>query len=122
MMKIYGQDNTEIMQIHSLERDGNRLVLKGKVFGTMPISARLTPQEGRNGLKLLNFKVALFSVWKVLCQFILFMIEPYNFKELHAFFNKLFFFLMICRQVKQTCKKAILNVLMHCYTNIVQNS
>lgn len=60
MMKIYGQDNTEIMQIHSLARDGNRLVLKGKVFGTMPISARLTPQEGRNGLKLLNFKVALF--------------------------------------------------------------
>jgi hypothetical protein len=60
MMKIYGQDGTEIMQIHSLARDGHRLVLKGKVFGTMPISARLTPQEGRNGLKLLNFKLALF--------------------------------------------------------------
>ena len=60
MMKIYGQDNTELMQITSLERDGNRLVLKGKVFGTMPISARLTPQEGRNGLKLLDLKVALF--------------------------------------------------------------
>ena len=60
MMKIYGQDNTEIMQIHSLERDGNRLVLKGKVFGTMPISARLTPQEGRNGLRLLNFKLVMF--------------------------------------------------------------
>jgi hypothetical protein len=26
----------------------------------MPISARLTPQEARNGLKLLNFKVGLF--------------------------------------------------------------
>jgi len=60
MMKIYGQDNTEIMQIQSLGRDGNRLVLKGKVFGTMPISARLTPHEGRNGLKLLNFKLVLF--------------------------------------------------------------
>ena len=60
MMKIYGQDNSELMQIHSLERDGNRLVLKGKVFGTMPISARLSPQEAPNGLKLLNVKVALF--------------------------------------------------------------
>lgn len=60
MMKIYGQDNTELMQIGSLERDGNKLVLKGKVFGTMPISAKLTPQEGRNGLRLLNFKLALF--------------------------------------------------------------
>ena len=62
MMKIHGQDNSEIMQIHSLERDGNRLVLKGKVFGTMPISARLTPQEGRNGLRLLNLRVALFLI------------------------------------------------------------
>ena len=60
MMKIYGQDNSELMQIHSIERDGNRLVLKGKVFGTMPISARLSPQEARNGLKLLNFKLGLF--------------------------------------------------------------
>lgn len=60
MMRIYGQDNTEIMQISSLQRDGHALVLKGKVFGTMPISARLTPQEGRNGLKLLNVRVALF--------------------------------------------------------------
>jgi hypothetical protein len=60
MMKIYGQDNAEVMQISSLERDGNRLVLKGKVFGAMPITANLTPQEGRNGLKLLNFKLAAF--------------------------------------------------------------
>jgi hypothetical protein len=59
-MRIYGQDNAELMQIGSLGRDGNRLVLKGKVFGTMPISARLTPQEARNGLKLLDWKTALF--------------------------------------------------------------
>jgi hypothetical protein len=60
MMKIYGQDNTEVMHISSLERDGNQLVLKGKVFGSMPITAKLTPQEGRNGLRLLNFKLAAF--------------------------------------------------------------
>jgi hypothetical protein len=60
MMKIYGQDNTEVMQISSLERDGNKLVLKGKVFGSMPITAKLTPQDGRNGLKLLNLKMAAF--------------------------------------------------------------
>ena len=60
MMKIYGQDNTELMQISALERDGNRLVLKGKVFGSMPITAKLTPQEGRNGLKLLNLRLAVF--------------------------------------------------------------
>ena len=59
-MKIYGQDNSELMQVSLLERDGNTLVIKGKVFGAMPMTARLTPQEARNALKLVNFKLALF--------------------------------------------------------------
>ena len=41
MMKIYGQDNSELMQVTLLERDGNALV-KGKVFGSMPMTAKLT--------------------------------------------------------------------------------
>jgi len=60
MMKIYGKDNTEVMQISSLERRGHELVLKGKVFGTMPITAKITPQEGRNALKLMNLKLVPF--------------------------------------------------------------
>jgi hypothetical protein len=60
MMKIYGQDNSELMQVSMLERDGNALLIKGKVFGSMPMSAKLTPQEARNALKLLNFRLAFF--------------------------------------------------------------
>ncbi len=60
MMKIYGQDNSELMQVTVLERDGNALVMKGKVFGSMPMTAKLTPQEGRNALKLLNFRLVAF--------------------------------------------------------------
>lgn len=60
MMKIYGQDNSELMQISSLERDGDTLLIKGKVFGSMPMTAKLTPQEGRNALKLLNLRLVLF--------------------------------------------------------------
>lgn len=60
MMKVYAQDNSELMEISSLERDGNLLVIKGKVFGTMPMTARLQPQEARKGLRLLNFKLVLF--------------------------------------------------------------
>jgi hypothetical protein len=60
MMKVYGQDNSELMQITSLEREGGKLVMRGKVFGSMPMTAKLTPQEGRNALKLLNFKLAVF--------------------------------------------------------------
>ena len=53
-MKIYSQDGSELMQVESLERDGNDLVIKGKVFGSMPMSARLKPEEARKGLKLLS--------------------------------------------------------------------
>ena len=60
MMKVYAQDKSELMEIKSLERDGNVLVIKGKVFGTMPMTARLNPAEARKGLRLLNFKLVLF--------------------------------------------------------------
>ncbi|MGA8767446.1 MAG: hypothetical protein WB559_10525 [Candidatus Acidiferrales bacterium] len=60
MMKIYGPDNNELMQITSLEAEDGKLVMKGKVFGSMPLTAKLTGTEARNALKLLNFKLVLF--------------------------------------------------------------
>jgi hypothetical protein len=60
MMKIFGQDNSELMQITSLEREDDKLVMKGKVFGSMPMTAKLTPQEARNALRLLNFRLIVF--------------------------------------------------------------
>jgi hypothetical protein len=62
MMKIYGQDNMELMQVTSLEQEDGKLVMKGKVFGSMPMTAKLTPQEARKALKLLNFRLVLFLV------------------------------------------------------------
>lgn len=59
-MKLYGQDKSEIMEISKIERKGNNLVLKGKVFGSMPLTAQLRPEEARKGLKLLGFKLGLF--------------------------------------------------------------
>lgn len=59
-MKIYSQDGSELMDVSSIERDGNQLVIKGKIFQSMPMSARLRPEEARKGLKLLNFKLAMF--------------------------------------------------------------
>ena len=60
MMKFVGADGTELIMVTALDRDGNKLVIKGKVFGTMPITARLSPAEARKGLKLLNFRLLLF--------------------------------------------------------------
>lgn len=62
MMKIFSADKSELMQVKSIERNGNDLVLKGKVFGTMPMSARLTPEQARAGLKLLTPKLILFLI------------------------------------------------------------
>lgn len=59
-MKI--QDNTgkELMNVSAIGRDGNNLVVKGKIFGTMPMTARLTPEEARSAFKLLDFRLILF--------------------------------------------------------------
>ncbi|HEX9807503.1 MAG TPA: hypothetical protein VGA34_11455 [Alteraurantiacibacter sp.] len=59
-MKIYSADKSELMQVTRIERKGNDLVLKGKVYGTMPMSATLTPEEARAALKLLSPRLILF--------------------------------------------------------------
>jgi hypothetical protein len=59
-VKIFGADNKELMVISAIERDGAELVLRGKIFGTLPMSARVTPEEARRGLRLLGWRNALF--------------------------------------------------------------
>lgn len=59
-MKVYGPDGKELMTVSSIERDGSMLVVKGKIFGAMPMTARLKPAEVRKALKLMNWKTLLF--------------------------------------------------------------
>jgi hypothetical protein len=59
-MKIYGSDNREMMSITSLTREGSELVIKGVIFGAMPLTAKLRPEEARAALKLLDLRTALF--------------------------------------------------------------
>ena len=59
-MKIYAADKSELMQVSRIERQGSDLVLKGKVFGTMPMSATLTPEQARAAFKLLTPRLILF--------------------------------------------------------------
>jgi len=59
-MKLVGPDRRELMTVSAIERDGDRLVIKGKVFGTMPMTAALTPAEAREGLRLLGWRGVLF--------------------------------------------------------------
>ena len=59
-MKLVGPDKGELMTVSALERDGDDLVIKGKVFGAMPMTARLTPEQARAAFKLLNLRTILF--------------------------------------------------------------
>ena len=61
-MKIFAADKSELMQVSKIERSGNDLVLKGKVFGTMPMSATLTPEQARAAFKLLSVQLVLFLI------------------------------------------------------------
>ena len=59
-MKLYGSDNQELMNVSSLTREGSHLVIKGRIFGSMPLTAKLRPEEVRAALKLMNFRTLLF--------------------------------------------------------------
>lgn len=60
-MKVFGADNKELMTVTAIERQGNDLVVKGKIFGTMPMTAKLKPAEVREAVKLLGFRNILFA-------------------------------------------------------------
>ena len=59
-MKLFSPDKSELMEISGIERDGDDLVIKGKVFGAMPMTARLRPAEAKKALKLIKLRTALF--------------------------------------------------------------
>ena len=59
-MKLYGSDNQELMNVSSLTREGSHLVIKGRIFGSMPLTAKLRPEEVRAALKLMDFRTILF--------------------------------------------------------------
>jgi hypothetical protein len=61
-MKVYGADGREIMAVSAIERDGTMLIVKGKIFGTMPMTAKLKPAEVRSALKLMSWKTLLFAL------------------------------------------------------------
>ena len=61
-MKIYDANDTELMQVRALAREDDTLVIRGKIFGAMPMAAKVTPQEARAALKLLDLKTVLFII------------------------------------------------------------
>jgi len=61
-MKIYDANDQELMNVRAFERDGKNLVIRGKIFGAMPMVAKVTPTEARAALKQLDLRTILFIV------------------------------------------------------------
>jgi hypothetical protein len=59
-VKLTSTDGSDLLTVTSLVRDGNSLLIKGKVFGAMPMNALLKPAAARAALKLLTPRLILF--------------------------------------------------------------
>jgi hypothetical protein len=59
-VKLQSTDGSELMTVTALEREGNSLLIRGKVFGAMPMNARLNPDAARAALKLLTPRLIFF--------------------------------------------------------------
>lgn len=60
-MKLYAGDNSDLMEVDSISRDGRNLVVEGTIMGAMPIRAIVKPAEVRGALKLMDMKTMLFA-------------------------------------------------------------
>jgi phytoene dehydrogenase-like protein len=59
---LYGPANEDLLVIRSIERDGNSVVVKGRAYGTLPLSATLRPEQARRIFKLLKLSLLPFLI------------------------------------------------------------
>ena len=59
-MKLSNLDKTTLMEVAALTRDGDNLVVKGTILGSMPITCMLTPSEARSVFGLLTPRLVFF--------------------------------------------------------------
>ena len=59
-MKVYTPDKSELMVISKIERDGHNLLIHGKIMGSLPMKAVISPEQARKGIGLIGLKTFLF--------------------------------------------------------------
>ena len=61
-MIIFGADKSRLMEVQKLWREEGNLVFKGRIMGTMPVTAVVKPSQARALFKLLDWRTLLFLV------------------------------------------------------------
>ncbi|TXS90308.1 NAD(P)/FAD-dependent oxidoreductase [Parahaliea maris] len=62
-MRLFDEQDEELMAVDSIETAGDEVVIRGKTFGTMPLTARLGPGDLRRAIKL---ALSPAKVWAIL--------------------------------------------------------
>jgi hypothetical protein len=58
-MKLHTPEGRELMDVQSVERDGDVLVVRGVIMGTMPARAVIRPDQLRAAFRLLSIRLIL---------------------------------------------------------------
>lgn len=61
-MIIYGSDRSKLMEIEEFSRSGSTLRFRGKIMGTMPVSAVVTPSQLRKLIGSMGLGMILFAI------------------------------------------------------------
>lgn len=70
-MKLRGKDGLEMMDIKSIEQEGNRILIKGKMMGTMAATIVITPDDVWDAYRLvpmatlLRLPLILLKGWRI---------------------------------------------------------
>ena len=62
-MKLHTPEGAEMMEVTSVVREGDQLVVRGVIMGTMPTRAVVYPVNLRAAFGLLSFRL----VWDIVC-------------------------------------------------------
>jgi hypothetical protein len=58
-MKLLNKDGIEMMDVKSIDLDGDRLVLKGKMMGSMSTTIYVHPHDLWSAVRLLRFSIVV---------------------------------------------------------------
>lgn len=61
-MIIFSADRSKLMEIEEFSREGSTLRFRGKIMGSMPVTAMVTPSQVRQMLKGLGMGLLLFAI------------------------------------------------------------
>ena len=56
-MKLYSPEKAVLIEVSAIKFHERGLLIQGKIMGTMPLKAILTPGELRAGFKLMSFAI-----------------------------------------------------------------